>query len=206
MEVILREDYPSLGHVGDKVSVKAGYFRNYLAPKGIAIEAESANAKRLAHAVRGIMAKRAKKKEEAKEFAKKLQEKPIEFTLKTGTAGKSFGSITSRDIEAAFKKENIEINRKQIKLLEPIKSAGSHSVDVKVHAEVHATITVNVIAEKKREAAPTGEEALGGQKGRGRKPRGGGAGGGARGPRGKKASAESSDRSDSSTEGEDTKA
>ena len=202
MEVILREDYTSLGHIGDKVSVKAGYFRNYLAPKGIAVEAESSNAKQLGHVLRGIMAKRAKKKDEALEFAKKLQGLSLVFVLKLGTGGKSFGSITSRDLEAAFKKENVDVNRKQIRLPEPIKSAGSHTVDIKVHADVIAPVTISVVSEKRREpvaeqnAADAGGEA--GQKGRGRKPRSAGPRGEKRGA--KKASEGDSDESNSTSE------
>lgn len=202
MEVILREDYPSLGHIGDKVSVKSGYFRNYLAPKGIAVEAQSANAKRLAHVISGIMAKRAKKKSEAEEFAKTLKETKLEFILKLGAGGKSFGSITSREIEAAFKKEKIEINRKQIRLPEPIKSVGTHTVDIKVHAEVMAPVTITVVAEKKREAAPAGEGVAAGEpgpRGKGRKPRAA-AGGKGGSSRSKKASEGETNASDSSSE------
>lgn len=147
MNIILKEDYPSLGYIGDLVAVKPGFARNFLLPRGIAVEASSRNGKLLNHKLDGIRAKRSKKKAEAEVFAKSIEAASVEFVLKAGQAGKSFGAITARDIEAALKKQDIEINKKQIRLLEPIKSSGTYSVEVKVHAEVVAHLPVKITTE-----------------------------------------------------------
>ena len=99
VDVILIEDFPSLGHIGDMFKVKPGYARNFLIPRGIAVDASSTNGKLLKHKQAGIQAKRAKLKIQAEEFGKKLSSQPLKFTLKAGESGKAFGAITAKDIE-----------------------------------------------------------------------------------------------------------
>jgi large subunit ribosomal protein L9 len=148
MEVILREDFLTLGYVGDTVSVRRGFARNYLIPNGIAVEASSGNERQLKHKLSAIIAKRIKKKTEAEEFAKVLGQVTVELTLKVGTQGKSFGSITGKDIESKLKELGYNVDRRQIKLADPIRSAGSFEVEVKLHSEVSVGIQVKVEAEK----------------------------------------------------------
>ncbi len=157
-QVILQSDFPSLGYTGDIVTVKSGYARNYLIPRGIAVDASSQNGRLLQHKIAGIQAKRTKLKGEAEEFGKSLTAQTLEFHLKLGEGGKAFGAVTARDIEAAFKAKGIEINKKQIRLLEPLKVSGTYKVDVKVHAEVSVPVSVKVITETppKKEAAEAG--------------------------------------------------
>jgi large subunit ribosomal protein L9 len=152
MEVILKEDFPSLGYIGDKVNVKPGYARNFLVPRGIALESSSRNAKLLKHNLQGINAKKIRRKAEADEYARKLQEVNLEFTLKIGGHGKSYGSISTRHIEQAFKESGHDIDKRQITLSEPIRSAGKFSVHVKLHSEVSIALEVLVIADKVAEA------------------------------------------------------
>ena len=151
MEVILQENYPSLGYVGDRVTVKRGFARNYLLPRGIAIEVSSQSAKELRHKVEIIEAKKKRLKLDAEQEAEKLAIARLEFTLKVGKGGKAFGSITSRDIETALKAQGFEITRKQIRLAEPIKTVGETKIEVKLHSDVSVPVIVNVEGELMKE-------------------------------------------------------
>jgi large subunit ribosomal protein L9 len=146
MEVILREDYISLGYIGDTVKVRRGFARNFLIPRGIAVEASSGNERQLKHKLSAIVAKRVKKKAEAEAFAKVLGQVTVEFTLKVGAKGKSFGTITSRDVEASLKALGYEVDRRQIRINETIKGPGVYAVEVKLHSEVSVPVQVKVIA------------------------------------------------------------
>lgn len=153
MEVILREDYLPLGYVGDTVRVKRGFARNFLIPRGVAIEASSQNDRALKHKLGAIVAKRIKKKQEADQFGSILQQIIVEFTLKVGAGGKSFGSITTKDIEAALKNLGYTVDRRQIRLIDAIKTPGAHKAEVKLHSEVVVPLQIKVIAAQV--AAPT---------------------------------------------------
>jgi large subunit ribosomal protein L9 len=140
MEVILKEDYISLGYIGDTVKVRRGFARNFLIPRGIAVEASSGNERQLKHKLSGIISKRIKKKAEAEAFAKVLGQVTVEFTLKVGSKGKTFGAVTTRDIESS------------------LKGPGVYTVDVKLHSEVTVPVSVKVIAAQPV-AAPAAEGA-----------------------------------------------
>jgi large subunit ribosomal protein L9 len=144
MEIILTEDFKQLGYVGDKVSVKRGFARNFLFPRGIAVEFNSRNANELKHKLALIVAKREKKKQEAELFAKSLQGLILEFNLSIGKQGKSFGSVSMRDIELAFKEKGFDIDRRQLRAVESFKSGGEHELTVKLHPEVVAKVIVRI--------------------------------------------------------------
>lgn len=158
MEVILKEDYLSLGYVGDRIKVRGGFARNFLLPRGIAIEASARNTRVLNHQLAAILAKRMKRKAEAEEFGKVVSGIIVEFTLKVGEQGRSFGSVTARDIETALKSLGYTVDRKQIRIGDAIRAAGMHKVDVKLHAEVLVPLQVKVIAEKPPVVASSDEE------------------------------------------------
>lgn len=147
MDVVLKEDFPALGYVGDRVSVKAGYARNFLIPRGLAVEASSRNARTLQHRLAGIMARKQRLKTEAEEHARTVEAAALEFTLKIGEKGRSFGSISVRDILAALEEKGHVFDRRQIRLAEPIKSGGSFEVEVKLHSEVAARVAIEVKTE-----------------------------------------------------------
>jgi large subunit ribosomal protein L9 len=147
MDVILTEDYPSLGYIGDTVTVKRGFARNFLIPRGKAVEVTSTSAKTLAHKMGQINALKARKKAEAEKFSSSIAGIVLEFGLKFGQSGKSFGSVTTRDIEEALAARGFIVDRRQIKLQEPIRLAGDYRISVKLHAEVTAPITVSVVAD-----------------------------------------------------------
>jgi len=159
MEVILREDYLSLGYVGDTVRVRRDYARNFLIPRGIAVESSDSNDRVLKHKLSAIVAKRLKKKVEAQQFGKILEQVIVELTLKNGAKGKSFGSITTKDIETALNTLGYQVDRRQIRIVDPIRAAGAHKVEVKLHSEVTVDLQVKVIATQAAPvAAAEGEE------------------------------------------------
>lgn len=149
MEVVLQENFPSLGYVGDIVKVRAGYARNYLLPRGIALEARSENAKQLRHKMAVIAAKKAKLKAQAQEESKKYEGLVLEFHLRIGEKGKSFGAISVKDIEQSLLAKGFKLDRRQIHLVDHnIKAGGDYVVEIKLHSEVVAPITARVIVER----------------------------------------------------------
>jgi large subunit ribosomal protein L9 len=168
MEIILQEDFPLLGYIGDRIAVKRGFARNYLLPRGIAIEVSSRNANILRHHVDAINAKKAKAKVAAEDLGKQIAAIQLQFTLKVGKQGKSFGSISLRDIEVELEKVGQKLDRKRIRLAEPIKRPGEYTVDVKLHSEVVVPVKVVVSAEHIVEK----EEGVTAEKGKERKGRG----------------------------------
>ncbi len=146
MKVILKENLENLGQIGDIVKVAPGYARNYLLPKGFAIEATEKNAKALEHAKRQLAYKKNKTLEAAKLLVAKLEALAINLTHQAGEEGKLFGSVTNMEIAAFLKANGLEIDRKKIVLAEPIKQLGDYSVPVKIHPEVAATLKVTVSA------------------------------------------------------------
>lgn len=146
MKLILQENIEHLGQIGDIVKVAPGYARNYLLPKGFAIEATEKNAKALEHAKRQLAYKKNKTLEAAKQLVAKLEALSINLTHQAGEEGKLFGSVTNMEIAAFLKENGVEVDRKKIALTEPIKQLGEYSVLVKVHPEVTATLKVQVSA------------------------------------------------------------
>jgi large subunit ribosomal protein L9 len=146
MQVILKENIETLGHIGDIVKVAPGYARNYLLPKGLAVEATAKNAKALEHVKRQMAYRKDKALESARNLAVKLAETPIALLHKAGEEGKLFGSVTNMEIAAFLKGKGFEVDRKTILLAEPIKHVGEFEVAVKIHPEVSATLKVTVTA------------------------------------------------------------
>lgn len=143
MKVILKADVKELGKKGDIVNTSDGYARNYLFPKGVAMEATEGNLK----AQEAFKAKAAKKKAEeadsARELAKKISSLPVTINVKTGENGKLFGSITSKDIAEELKKQHgIDMDKKKFVLDEAIKTAGEYTVEIKVYPEIAAKLKV----------------------------------------------------------------
>lgn len=146
MKVILKENIDTLGHIGDIVKVAPGYARNYLVPKGFAIEATEKNAKALEHDKRQLAYKKNKALESARALAAKLEALAIELVHQAGEEGKLFGSVTNMEIATFLTEKGFDIDRKKIVLAEPIKQVGEVSVPVKIHPEVVANLKVTVKA------------------------------------------------------------
>jgi large subunit ribosomal protein L9 len=148
MQVILRDALENLGSAGEIVSVKPGYARNFLIPKGLAYEATDANVRRIAREKAKIEERAAEQLTGARKRASSIEGVSITFTARAAEEGKLFGSITSADIAEKLAEQGIEIDRKQIQLDEPIKSLGVFSVPVRLHAEVRPELKVWVIKEE----------------------------------------------------------
>ncbi len=149
VEVILREKIDNLGSEADVVKVKRGFARNFLLPQGKAYEATKGNLRNIER-LKEVRARReAEEIIEAQNSATRLKKLRLTLELSIGQGGKAFGSITTGDIAAAInEKSKVQVDRHQLQLDAPIKTLGSYDIPVKIHAEVPATVTVRVVAEK----------------------------------------------------------
>lgn len=148
MKVILIQDVKSLGKKGEIVNVSDGYARNFVLPKGLGLEANSKNLNdlKLQKANDEKVAK--EQLEAAKELAGVLETKEVIVTMKSGEGGKTFGSISSKEIAQEAKKQcDLELDKKKIVLPEPIKSLGVYEVGVKLHPKVTGKLKVKVVEE-----------------------------------------------------------
>lgn len=145
MQVILNKDVKGTGKAGDIVNVSDGFARNMLFPKGLATEATAANVRNLEKQKANEAAKKAEEKAAAQDLAKRLEEAKVTIKTKSGEGGRLFGSITSKDIAEAAKKQGYDIDKKKIQLNSPIKSIGRFDIKVKLYPEVVGTLTVEVI-------------------------------------------------------------
>ena len=154
MKVILSNDVDKLGNKGDVVSVADGYARNYLIPKGFAILA-SKGALKQAEVMQRARAERAEKeKGEAAARVATLGASPVYISARAGEEGRLFGSVTKADIARAIQDQLEEdIDRHLIRLDDPIRSLGTHQVEIHLHEDVNALITVEVIAHEEDEGA-----------------------------------------------------
>jgi len=159
MKVILKEHIEGVGHLGDVLEVSDGFARNFLLPRKKALEASSRNVKEFEHATR-VMAEKAKKeKVELEAHAKKISAVSLTITMKAGKDGKLFGSVTSKDIEEGLAGKGVTVDRKKIHLAQPIKALGTVAVPIKLHRDVTATVSVEVV--KKQEEETAAHEAVG---------------------------------------------
>jgi large subunit ribosomal protein L9 len=147
MEIILREDVERLGSRGDVVKVAAGYARNFLLPKKMAVAATESNKKIVEQERQAHLRKETKLKSEAEDLSKLLAGVSVTISQKAGENDQLFGSVTSKDVAEALEKQNYTIDRRKILLEEPIKQLGEHKVNVRLHKDVTTEITVNVIKE-----------------------------------------------------------
>ena len=148
MEVILREDVEKLGNRGQIVDVAAGYARNFLLPKRLAVRATEANKKIVEQERQAHVRREATERGAAEELAKLLNGVSVTIAQKAGEMDQLFGSVTAKDIVEALEKQNFTIERRKIHLDEPIKQLGEHPVVVKLFKDVSAEIKVNVIREE----------------------------------------------------------
>ena len=147
MEIILREDFESLGQAGQVISVKDGYARNFLIPKGIAYLANEANKKQYENDVKQQAWRLNREKKTAETLATKLENVSCTISVQVGEEDKMFGSVTSQNIADVLATQGFEVDKRKILLEEPIKSLGIYSVPIKLHADVEATVKVWVVKE-----------------------------------------------------------
>jgi large subunit ribosomal protein L9 len=146
MNVILTENVKGLGNMGEVVKVKPGYARNFLVPNKLAVEASDRNLKELEHHRRQLSRKAEKLSQEAAVVKGRIEALECVLAHRAGEEGKLFGSVTSMEIEAALAAKGIEIDRRKILLGQPIKTLGTHEVEIKLNAGVSATLKVSVVS------------------------------------------------------------
>lgn len=149
MKVILKQSVPSLGKAGSLVKVNDGYARNYLIPKGMAIEANEKSVKVFEHEKNNILKKAAKEHKIAADLAEVLSRETIQISRKVGDQDKLFGSVSAKDIEEALKEKGYDISRKMIvhEHGEHIKELGEYKVRIKLAHDVEANIILKVVSE-----------------------------------------------------------
>lgn len=147
VQVILNEDLPNLGRTGDVVKVRAGYARNYLLPRKLAVEADQKNIAAFEHQKRIASRRREIKRTDAMAVKGKIEALAITISARAGEEGKLFGSVTNIDLERALREHGLDIERRKIHLPEPIKQLGEFTVPVRLDAEVEANLKVTVAAQ-----------------------------------------------------------
>src|SRR6266536_6152022 len=146
-QVLLREDIDNLGARGEIVRVKAGYARNYLLPRNLAVEATANNVKQIEGERAALVKRETKERSTAEAQAEQLRNLTLKFERKVGEAGVLYGSVTSMDVAHALKDQGYEIDRRRIVLREPIKRFGNYTVPVRLHRDVTVELPVSVLGE-----------------------------------------------------------
>ena len=146
-QVLLREDIDNLGARGEIVRVKAGYARNYLLPRKLAVEATANNVRQIEGERAALVKREAKERSTAEAQADQLGSLTLSFERKVGEAGVLYGSVTSMDIAHALKEKGYEIDRRRVVLREPIKRFGNYTVPVRLHREVTIDLPISVLGE-----------------------------------------------------------
>ena len=152
-KVLLREDVDDLGARGEIVRVRAGYARNYLLPRNLAVEATAGNVKGIESERAALLKKEAKERASAESQSEQMSTLNLEFRRKAGEQGALYGSVTSMDVAEALRERGYEIDRHRIHLREPLKRVGEYTVPVRLHREVTIDLKVRV--------APEGEVIVG---------------------------------------------
>ena len=144
MKIILLENIPSLGKAGDRLQVADGYARNFLIPRKLALEATPANLQNLERQKDTFLKKAGKEKEEAADLAARIDALSCTLARSAGEKDKLFGSVTSMDLQEFLSSQGIQIDRRKIALPHPIKTLGSFTVPIKLHADVTAQLKVQI--------------------------------------------------------------
>ncbi len=145
MQVILRKEFESLGHVGDLVTVKPGYARNFLIPRGIALSATKASLARLEHEKKMLQLADLKERRKAGDLRAKLDGMRLIKAVLVGEEDRMFGSVTAQDIGELIRERGVEVDRRKIQLVEPIKQLGEFDVTIKLHRDVMVTVKLDVV-------------------------------------------------------------
>lgn len=149
MKVILIEDVQGTGKKGDTVSVKDGYGRNYLVPRGLAVPASQGNVARLENLIRSVSNKKARDLKSAEELKAKLEETTLIVKKKAGEDGRLFGSVTHKDVAEAVKAfTGVEVDKKLVRFEETVKMTGSHTVVIHLQSDVNAEVKIEVEKEE----------------------------------------------------------
>jgi len=148
MEVILKEDIPNLGKIGEVVRVRDGFARNYLLPRGLVLVANKKNLKQFEHQKRVVASQKQRLQREAQSLADQLSSVSLVIPMKTGEEGRLFGSVTGILIEKALKAKGLEVDRRKIHLEEPIRTLGDFEIPIRLAADVTVTVKLSVVPEE----------------------------------------------------------
>src|SRR3954465_3661053 len=148
IKVLLKNDVVNLGTGGEVVRVRPGFARNFLFPRGLAVPATAGNLARVEDLKRQVASQAKQELEQATAAAAQITSASVSIERSVGEEGKMYGSVTTKDIEEAFAKAGVKLDRKKIVLKDPIKSIGSFEVPIKLHTTVQATLKVAVVAKK----------------------------------------------------------
>ncbi|HRE81707.1 MAG TPA: 50S ribosomal protein L9 [Opitutaceae bacterium] len=168
-EILLLQPVDGLGGEGDQVKVRAGYARNFLLPRKIAVPVTRANKKHVEALKKRRAEREASELSGAQEIARKLEKTSLAFAVKTGEGGKLFGAVTAADVHAKLAESGLNIDKKRIHLHTPVKTLGKHEVKIKLHADVSVDLAFDVVSENPIE--PVVQEAPAPEKREGKKPR-----------------------------------
>ncbi len=157
-QVLLLQPITGLGAEGDTVTVKAGYARNFLLPRKLALPITQANKKHVESLLKAREAREQKEFEDARTLSERIEKTSIAIAVKTGEGGKMFGAVTANDLIERLKEEGIEITKKQMQLEAPIKELGSHTAKVKIHADIETELKFEVVSENPIEEGSNSEE------------------------------------------------
>ena len=146
-QVLLLQPIKGLGAEGDTVTVRAGYARNFLLPRKIALPITHANKKQMESLLKAREAREVQELDAARELAAKISSTTIAVAVKTGEGGKMYGAVTANDLIIRLKEEGIELVKKQISLPAPVKDLGSHTVAVKLNSEISSELKFEVVSE-----------------------------------------------------------
>lgn len=155
-ELLLLQPVENLGNEGDTITVKAGYARNFLLPRGIAIPVTRANRKQIEALKDRSEKRRAAELESARAVAAKLEPMNITFAVQTGPGGKMFGAVTAQDLLARIAEQGVELEKKQVNLYTPVKSLGKHTTRIRLHPEVALDFEFEVVSENPIEESEEG--------------------------------------------------
>lgn len=152
-QVLLLQPIKGLGAEGDTVTVRAGYARNFLLPRKIALPITQANKKHVASLLKAREAREQKEFETARTLSERVEKTSIAVAVKTGEGGRMFGAVTANDLIKRLAEDGIELTKKQVLLPQPIKELGSHSAEVKLHQDIETTLKFEVVSENPIEVA-----------------------------------------------------
>ena len=156
-DLLLLQPIENLGNEGEQVTVKSGYARNYLLPRGLALPMTRANKRQMA-----ALAKRREERlkhelERAQDLAEKLSRISIAFAVKTGPGGKVFGAVTAQNLTDRLKEEGVALDRKQLSLYTPAKALGKHTTKIRLHSEIIVDFEFELVSENPIEDGETSE-------------------------------------------------
>ena len=146
-QVLLLQPIQGLGAEGDTVTVRAGYARNFLLPRKIALPITHANKKQMESLLKAREAREVQELDAARELAAKISDTTIAVAVKTGEGGKMYGAVTANDLIIRLKEEGIELVKKQLSLPAPVKDLGTHTVAVKLNSEISSELKFEVVSE-----------------------------------------------------------